>query len=112
MKKLLLLLTIGFISLNIYSQNESNTVMIKSIETYGGFASMKRNLHIIDENGKLTSVELEKHNTKGIPINMNIIKKVLDKYLNSNYELISSNAVSFGWNGVFTVEHTYILEKQ
>nr|WP_321230751.1 hypothetical protein [uncultured Psychroserpens sp.] len=112
MKRILLLLTICLITFNTYSQTESNTVIIKSIETYGSFASMKKNLHIIDEKGEVTSIELEKHNTKGIPINMVTIKTALDKYLNQGYKMISSNAVSFGWNGVFTIEHTYILEKQ
>jgi hypothetical protein len=111
MKRLLTVIAITFISFNSFSQNESNTVMIKSIETYGSFASMKRNLHIINEKGEITTTALEKHNTKGIPTNMETIKKTLDKYLNQDYELISSNAVSFGWNGVFTIEHTYILKK-
>ena len=111
MKRLLILIVIGFISFNSYSQNESSTVMIKSIETYGSFASMKRSLHIIDEKGEITTAELEKHNTKGIPANMVTIKNTLDKYINQNYELISSNAVSFGWNGVFTIENTYVLKK-
>lgn len=111
MKKILILLTFALISFNSYSQNESKTVMIKSIETYGSFLSMKRNLHIINEKGEITTTELEKHNTKGIPTNMVTIKKTLDKYLNLGYELISSNAVSFGWNGVFTIENTYIMKK-
>lgn len=101
-----------FTAITGYSQTESKTVMIKSVETYGAFASMKRNLHIIDEKGEITSTELEKHNTEGIPANMNIVKTALDKYLNKGFKMISSNAVSFGWNGVFTIEHTYIFEKR
>lgn len=110
MKNLLLLLAIALISLNVYSQEESKTVMIKSIETYGSFASMKKSLHIVDEEGKTTTTELEKHNTKGIPKNMSVIKNALDKYINKGYKMISSTAVSFGWKGVFTIEHTYILK--
>lgn len=112
MNRLLLLLAILFISFSSFSQNESNTIMIKSIETYGSFASMKRNLHIVDEEGKTTTIELKKHNTNGILSNMLTIKKTLDKYLNQGYKLISSNAISFGSNGVFTIEHTYLLEKK
>jgi hypothetical protein len=37
---------------------------------------------------------------------------MLDKYLNVKYKLMSSNVVSFGWNGVFTIEHIYLLEKK
>lgn len=112
MKRILLLLAITLISFNVFSQTESKTIMIKSVETYGSFMSMKRSLHIIDEKGKTTTTELEKHNTKGIPKNMGVIKKTLDKYLNNDYKIISSTAISFGWNGVFTIEHTYILEKE
>lgn len=111
MKKLILSIIIGFVSFTIYCQSESNTVMIKSIETYGSFASMKKNLYIINEDGELTSIELEKHNTNGIPENMLVIKQKLDEYLHKDYEIISSDAVSFGWQGVFTIEHTYILQK-
>ncbi|WP_458626444.1 hypothetical protein [Winogradskyella sp. PC D3.3] len=86
--------------------------MIKSIETYGSFASMKKSLHIVNEEGEIKTIELEKHNTKGIPTNMVTIKKEIDNYLNRGYKLISSNGISFGWNGVFTIEHTYILENK
>lgn len=111
MKKLILLSYIVFISLTSYAQNQSNTVMIKSIETYGSFTKLKRNLQIVDEHGIVTTIELEKHNTEGIPKNMLTIKTELDKYLNRGFEIVSSNAVSFGENGVFTIEHSYVLEK-
>lgn len=110
MKKLLLLLFI-IVSSSMYSQQKSNTVMIKSIETYGSFASMDKVLHVIDEEGKMISVDLSKHNKKGIPVNMRTIKKYIDLYLNKGYNIISSESTSFGWNGVFTIEHTYILKK-
>lgn len=86
--------------------------MIKAIETYGSFASMEINLHIVNENGELITKKLEKHNTKGIPQNMIVIKNEIDSYLLKGYFIISSTAVSFGWNAVFTIEHTYILEKK
>lgn len=112
MKKVIIILFLS-LSLNCFAQaNKSNTVMIKSIETYGSFVSMERSLHIIDEKGDLKTIELEKHNTSGIPKNMVTIKNVIDEYLNNNYLIISSTALSFGWNGVFTVENTYILEKK
>lgn len=94
-----------------YCQNESNTVMLKSVETYGSFAGMKRNLYVIDELGETSTIELEKHNNKGILNNMTTIKSYLDKYLNKGFKLISSTAVSFGENAVYSVEHTYILKK-
>lgn len=112
MKKMYFFLLMVFLSTATYSQTESNTVMIKSIETYGSFVAMKSSLHILDENGNLTTTDLVNHNTKGIPTNMVAIKSALDEYLNIGYELISSNALSFGWNGVFTIEHTFILEKK
>lgn len=112
MKKVITLIAACFIALAGYSQETSNTVMVKSVETYGSFAAMKKVLHVVDENGQTTTTDLEKHNTKGIPKNMVTIKKTLDKYLNKGYELISSDAVSFGWQGVFTIEHTYIFEKK
>jgi hypothetical protein len=112
MKKIILLIFLCSINTICFSQEKSKTVMVKSIETYGSFMSMNRNLYIVDEKGGLQTIELEKHNTKGIPKNIKIIKKTLDKYLNLKYKLISSNAVSFGWNGVFTIEHTYIFEKK
>lgn len=86
--------------------------MIKSVETYGTFISMARNLHIINESIQITTTPLEKHNTKGIPLNMITVKPTLDKYINKGYKLISSDAVSFGWKGVFTIEHSYILERK
>ncbi|WP_433834648.1 hypothetical protein [Flavobacterium anhuiense] len=110
MKKIIVLL---FLSINCFAQTgKSNSVMIKAVETYGSFASIERSLHIVNENGDLKTIELEKHNTTGIPKNMITIKNVLDGYLNNNYVIISSTALSFGWNGVFTVENTYILEKK
>ena len=59
----------------------------------------------------VTTIELEKHNTEGIPKNMVIIKTELDKYLNRGFKVVSSTAVSFGENVVFTIEHSYVLEK-
>jgi len=111
MKKIVFFFVIGLISFNIYSQSESKTVMIKSVETYGSFAAIQKNIHIIDENGENLTIKLENHNTKGIPTNMATLKSTLDKYLNSGFKLIASDAVSFGWNGVFTIEHTYIMQK-
>jgi hypothetical protein len=73
---------------------------------------MSRSLYVIDEDGSIESTELKKHNTRGIPENMKTIKSKLDKYFNSGYELISSNGVSFGGNGVYTIEHTYIFKKK
>ena len=113
MKNVMLILITSLITASVYCQDvKSNTVMVKSIETYGSFAAMRIKLHIVDENGVLTSKDLVKHNTKGIPVNMITIKNTLEKYLNLNYELISSTAVSFGWNGVFTIEHTYLFQEK
>jgi hypothetical protein len=112
MKKLFLLIIVCFLSTQSYSQKESNTVIVKSIETYGSFSSMSRSLYVVDENGNIETTELEKHNTRGIPENMKTIKSKLDKYFNSGYELISSDGVSFGGNGVYTIEHTYIFKKK
>ena len=112
MKKIYLILIAVLLTSSAYCQDvKSNTVMIKSIETYGSFMSMIIKMHVIDENGNLTSTDLSKHNTKGIPVNMLTIKKTIDRYLNENYKIISSTAISFGWKGVFTIEHTYLLEK-
>lgn len=107
MKKLLFLLSLLFTCF-VWSQE---TVMIKTIETYGTFAAIKKEIHIIEGDKEVKTITLEnKHNAKGIPKNMKVIKSVLDTYLLNNYELISSEAVSFGWNGVFTIEHTYLLK--
>jgi len=111
MKKVLVTLAL-IIGIVVTSYGQSNTVMIKSIETYGSFAAMAKNLHIINEEGVVRTIQLEKHNTKGILKNMVTIKKVLDSYLANGYSIISSNGVSFGWNSVFTIEHTYILKKK
>jgi hypothetical protein len=73
---------------------------------------MSRSLYVIDEDGSIESTKLKKHNTRGIPENMKTIKSKLDKYFNSGYELISSDGVSFGGNGVYTIEHTYIFKKK
>ena len=110
MKKLLVALVLSIVTITLYSQ--SNTVMVKSVETYGTFALMKRSLHIVNEKGETQTIELEKHNTNGIPKNMVTIKNTLDKYLNDGYKLISSTAVSFGENADYTIEHTYIFKKE
>lgn len=110
MKKLITVLLVCFIASCVYSQ--SNTVMIKSVETYGTFMKMKKVLHIINEVGEVETIELEKHNTEGILKNMIIIKKALDKFIEKGYNLFSSTAVSFGENGVYTIEHTYLFLKE
>ena len=108
--KYLLFISLFFVFIVAHSQSE--TVMLKSVETYGGFASIERAIYIIEGDGDSEKVDdLEKHNKSGIPENMKKIKTYIDIYLKKGYKLISSEATSFGWNGVFTVEHTYIFEK-
>jgi hypothetical protein len=112
MKNLLITFLFFFITIPLFSQTESSTVMIKSVETYGNFSRVNGNIYVIDETGKETIIDLEKFNVNGIAPNMNLVKSTLDQYINKGFEVISSTATSFGDNAVYTIVHTYLLKKE
>tara|TARA_R100000789_G_C3020427_1_gene153398 strand:+ start:2809 stop:3153 length:345 start_codon:yes stop_codon:yes gene_type:complete len=110
MKNILILTILVLTTSLAFAQSE--TVMIKSVETYGGFSAIERGIYITEGDSDTKTVsDLEKHNKNGIPKNMRTLKIYLDQYLDEGYRIISSTATSFGENGVYTVESTYLLQR-
>ncbi len=109
-----LLITVLLISFGtMFAQ--SNTAMIKLVEgNYNGkLVGVETNLYIIDELGHLETIDVEKYVKEGVSQNMIILKNALDKYLQNDYQIISSTSIVTN-AGItqFFIERTYVLEKK
>lgn len=102
----LMILSVG----KIFSQ--TNSIMIKSVESFTTAVGIDTGIYIIDSNNKTTKVELDKHDKTGIYKNMKTLKGILDKYLAEGYKINSSNSILVSGRSVLAVEHTYYLVKE